>query len=151
MKWWDQMPWSSFFECFKPTFSLSSFTFIKTLFSSSSSATRRSFFYHLHFWSYWYFSWQSYSRLCFIEPDVSHDVLCIKLNKQGDNIQYWLMPFPVWNQSEVPCPVLTVVSWPTYRFLRRHVRWSYIPTCLRIFKFVVIHTVKGFGIVNKQK
>ena len=36
MKWWDWMPWSSFFECcFKPTFSLSSFTFIKRLFSYS--------------------------------------------------------------------------------------------------------------------
>ena len=39
MKWWDQMPWSSFFGCWvlseKPTFSLSSFTFIKRLFSSS--------------------------------------------------------------------------------------------------------------------
>ena len=31
-----------------------------------------------------------------------------KLNKQGDNIQPWSTPFPVWNQSIVPCPVLTV-------------------------------------------
>ena len=29
-----------------------------------------------------------------------------KLNKQGDNIH----PFPIWNQSVVPCPVLTVAS-----------------------------------------
>ena len=29
-----------------------------------------------------------------------------KLNKQGDNIQ----PFPIWNQSVVPFPVLTVAS-----------------------------------------
>ena len=29
------------------------------------------------------------------------------------------------------------------------VRWSGIPISLRIFQFVVIHTVKGFGIVNK--
>ena len=28
-----------------------------------------------------------------------------KLNKQGDNIQPWLTPFPIWNQSVVPCPV----------------------------------------------
>ena len=41
MKWWDQMPWSSFSECFKPTFSLSSFTFIKRLFSSSSLSAIR--------------------------------------------------------------------------------------------------------------
>ena len=31
-----------------------------------------------------------------------------KLNKQGDNIQPWRTPFPIWNQSVVPCPVLTV-------------------------------------------
>ena len=29
------------------------------------------------------------------------------------------------------------------------VRWSGIPISLRIFLFVVIHTVKGFGIVNE--
>ena len=31
-----------------------------------------------------------------------------KLNKQGDNLQPWRTPFPIWNQSVVPCPVLTV-------------------------------------------
>ena len=31
------------------------------------------------------------------------------------------------------------------------VRWSGIPSSLRIFQFVVIHTVKGFGIVNKAE
>ena len=56
-----------------------------------------------------------------------------KLNKQGDNIQPWCTPFPVWNKSVVPCPVLTVASWPAYRFLKRQVRWSGIPTSLRIF------------------
>ena len=39
-----------------------------------------------------------------------------KLNKQGDIIQPWCIPFPIWNQSVVPCPVLTVASWPEYRF-----------------------------------
>ena len=29
-----------------------------------------------------------------------------KLNKQGDNIQPWRTPFPIWNQSVVPYPVL---------------------------------------------
>ena len=43
MKWWDWMPWPWFFECcFKSAFSLSSFTFIKRCFSSSSlSAMKR--------------------------------------------------------------------------------------------------------------
>ena len=31
------------------------------------------------------------------------------------------------------------------------VRWSGIPSSLRIFQFVVIHTVKGFGTVNKAE
>ena len=30
-----------------------------------------------------------------------------KLNKQGDSIQPWRTPFPIWNQSVVQCPVLT--------------------------------------------
>ena len=74
-----------------------------------------------------------------------------KLNKQGDNIQPWHTSFLIWNQSVVPCLVLTVASWPTYRFLKREVRWSGIPISFRIFQFLVIHTVKGFGIVNKAE
>ena len=35
--------------------------------------------------------------------------------------------FPIWNQSIVPCPVLTLASWPAYRFVRKQVRWSDIP------------------------
>jgi len=56
-----------------------------------------------------------------------------KLNNQGDNIQPWHTSFPIWNQSVVPCPVLTVVSWTAYRFLKRQVKWSGIPISLRIF------------------
>ena len=56
-----------------------------------------------------------------------------KLNKQGDNIQPWHTPFPIWNQSVIPCPVQTVASWPAYRFLKRQVRWSGIPISWRIF------------------
>ena len=50
-----------------------------------------------------------------------------KLNKQDDNIQRCLTPFPILNQSVVPCLVLTLASWSTYRFLRRQVRWSGTP------------------------
>ena len=56
-----------------------------------------------------------------------------KLNKQGGSIQTWCTPFPIWNQSVFPCPVLTVASWLAYRFLRRQVRWSGIPIFLRVF------------------
>ena len=66
------------------------------------------------------------------------------------NIQPWCTPFPIWNQSVVPCRVLAIASWPAYRFLRRQVRWSDIPISLRIFQFVVIHTV-CFSIVNEAE
>ena len=72
-----------------------------------------------------------------------------KLNKQGYNIQPWCTPFPIWNQSVVPCPVPTVASWAAYRFLKRQVRWSGIPISKNFPQFVVIHIAKGFGIVNK--
>ena len=59
-----------------------------------------------------------------------------KLNKQGDNIQPWHTPFPIWKRSSyflvVPCPVLTLASWPAYRFLKSQVRWSGIPISFRI-------------------
>ena len=42
-----------------------------------------------------------------------------KLNNQGYNIEPWSTPFPIWNQSVVPCLIVTVASWPTYGFLRR--------------------------------
>ena len=72
-----------------------------------------------------------------------------KLNKQGDNIQPWCTPFLIWNKSIVPRPVLTVASWPAYRFLKRQVRWSGIPILKNFPQFVVIHTVKRIGVVHK--
>ena len=75
-----------------------------------------------------------------------------KLNKQGDNIQPWHTSFPIWNQSVVWRPVLTVASWPAHKCLRRQVRWSGIPIAWRILhSFFVIHTVKGFLEINKAE
>ena len=74
-----------------------------------------------------------------------------KLNKQNDNKKPWRTPFPIVNQSSVPCQVLTVAFWPAYRFHRRQVRWSGIPISVRIFQFVVTHTVKGFSVVNEAE
>ena len=66
-------------------------------------------------------------------------------------MQPWRTPFAIWNQSVVPYPVLTVASWPAYRFLKRQVSWSGIPISQNFPQFIVIHTVKGFGIVNKAE
>ena len=69
-----------------------------------------------------------------------------KINKQGDNIQPWHIPFPVWNQSVVPWLGLPVASWPVYTFHRRKVRWSGIPISL-----TVIYTVKDFIILSEAE
>ena len=65
-------------------------------------------------------------------------------------MQPWCTPIPVWNQSVVPCPVLTVASWPTYRFLERQVRWSGIPIFQNFPGCGDTH-VKAFGVANKTK
>ena len=116
---------------FKPIFSLSSFTFIKRFFSSSLSVIRAVSSAYLRLLIF---------LLAILIPACASSSLafCVmysayKLNKQGDNIQPWHTPFPIWNQSVVPCPVLTVASWPAYRFLRKKVRWSSIPISSRIF------------------
>ena len=122
------LPWSDGTRChdlsflnveFKPIFSLSSFTYIKRLFSSSLSAIR--------------VVSSVYLRLLIFLPAIlipgcasSSLAFCMmysayKLNKQSDNIQPWHTPFPIWNQPVVPYPVLTVASWPAYRFLKRQV------------------------------
>ena len=113
---------------FKPAFSFSSF--IKRLFSSSLSAIKVVSF--------------AYLRLLIFLPAILIPACAssslafhmmysaYKLKKQGDNIQPWHTPFPIWNQSVVSCPVLTIASWPAYRFLRRQVRWFGIPISWRI-------------------
>ena len=133
------LPWNDGTRChdlsfwmlsFNPTFSLSSFTFIKRLFSSSSLSVIRVVS-------------SAYLRLLIFLPAILIPACAscslafhmmysaYKLNKHSDNIQPWCTPFPIWNQS-VPCPVLTVASWPAYRFLKRQVRWSGIPISFRI-------------------
>jgi len=97
--------------------------------------------YHLHIWSFLYFSWNLDSSLWFIQPGISHDVLCIEVNKQGDSIHSCHTPFPILNQSVVPCPVLPVASWPANRFLRRQIMWSGIPISKNFPYFFVIQSM----------
>ena len=116
---------------FKPVFSLSSFTFIKRLFSSSSVSVIKVSSVYLIFLI---FLLAILIPVCASSsPTFRMMYSAYKLNKQGDNIQPWHTPFPIWNQSVVPCPVLTVASWPGYRFLKRQVKWSGIPISFRIF------------------
>ena len=105
---------------FKPAFSLSYFILIKRLFDSSL------------LFAIWVVS-SAYLRLLIFLPAILIPACAssspafhmmysaYKLNKQGDNIQPWRTPFPIWNQSIVPWAGIgsrTVGSWPAYRFLR---------------------------------
>ena len=109
------LPWTdgtrcydlSFLNVFKPTFSLSSFTSIKRLFSSSLSAIRVV--------SSGYLRLLIFLLAILISSCASFSMAfrmmysAYKLNKQGNNIHPWHTPFPIWNQSVVPFLVLTVV------------------------------------------
>ena len=121
----------------KPAFSLSSFTFIKRLFSSSLLSAIRVVL-SACLWLLLFLPEILIPAWALSSPAFCMMYSAYKLNKQNDNIQPWHTPFPIWNQSVVPSPVLTVASWPAYRFLRRQVRWSGIPISWNIFQFVVI-------------
>ena len=124
--WMGAMIFVFWMLSFKPIFSLSSFAFIKGLFSSSLLSA-------------------CVSEVIIFLPEIlipACDTSSLAfyvmysayiLKKQGDNIQPWRTPFPIWNQSVVPYPVLTVASWLATRFLRTEVRWSDIPITLKIF------------------
>ena len=134
MKWWDQILWSLFFKCWVLSQLFHSpLTFFKRLFSCSLLSAIKVVS-------------SEYLRLLIFFLAISIPVCAssnltfymmysvYKLNKQGDNIQPWRTPFPIWNQSIVPCPILTVASQPAYMFLRRQLRWSGIPISFRVFQ-----------------
>ena len=135
----DAMIFTFWLLSFKPAFSLSSFTFIKRLFSSSSLSAIRVV-------SSAYLRLLIFLLEILIIPALASSSLAFhmmysahKLNKQSDNIQPWHTPFPILKQSIVPCPVLTVASWLAYRFHRRQVRWSGIPSG-RVFRSLLWST-----------
>ena len=142
LPWYDGTGCRIFFfwmVSFKPAFSLSSFTLIKRLFSSSLlSALRVVSFAYLRLLIFLLVTLIpacASSSPAFLLMYSAH-----KLNKQGNKIQPWHTPFRIWNQFIVPCLVLTVASWPAYRFLRRQVRWSGIPISWRIFHSLLWYT-----------
>ena len=122
----DAMIFDFWMFSFKPTFSLSSFTFIKRLFSASSLSARRVVISVslklLVFLPATLIPACASSSPAFLMMYSAH-----QLNNLCDNIQPWHTPFPIWNQSVAPCRVLAVASWPVYRFLKRQVRWFGIP------------------------
>ena len=71
-----------------------------------------------------------------------------KLNKQGDNLQPWWIPFLICNQSVTPCPVLTCfLTCVQISQEAGQVVW-YSHLFKNCPQFVVIHAVKDLGRVN---
>ena len=107
--WPDAMILVFWMSSLKPIFSLYFFTFIKRRFTSSS-------LFIIRVVSSAYLRWLIFLPAILIPACASSSpafrmmYFAYKLNKQGDNIQPWRTPFPIWNQSVVPCPVLTVAS-----------------------------------------
>ena len=122
---------------FKPIFSLTSF--IKRLFSSSSlfairvvsSAYLRLLIFLLAFliptcalsslvFCMVYYAYStSNAHNSPIVYCIQYTIYCILVTIYnilyiGNNIQPWHTRFPILNQSNVPCLVLTVASWPAY-------------------------------------
>ena len=97
------LPWSdgtgchdlSFLNVFKLAFSLSSFIFIKRLFSSSSlSAIRVVSSVYLRLLIFLLQSW--FQLMLHPPPGFFMMYSAYKLNKQDDNIQPSCTPFPIW-------------------------------------------------------
>ena len=86
---------------FKPAFSLSSLTFIKRLFSSSSLSAIR--VVSSAYWRLLIFLLGILIPACALSSLAFHMTYSAhELNKQGDNIQPWCTPFPICNQSVFP-------------------------------------------------
>ena len=136
---------------FKPTFSLSSFTFIKGLICSyllSAISVVSSAYLRLLI-----FLLEILIPACASSSLTFCMMYCaFKLNKQGDKIQPWRAPFPdlgpfCCSISSSNCFFLTCtqISQETGQVVWYSHLFQNFP------QFVVIHTVKGFDIVNKPE
>ena len=132
---------------FKPDFSVSFFTFIKRLCSSSSlSAIKVTSSAYLRLLVF-------LSLPAVLIPACASSSLAFcmmystcKLNKQGNNIEALTFFFPNFE------PVHCSMSSSNYCFLScRQVSQGYSHLIKNILQFVVIHTVKGFSIVNEAE
>ena len=133
---------------FKPAFWIYSLTFIKWFFSYSLLSAIR-VVSSAYLWLLIFLLVVLIPAYALSSPVFHMMYSTYKINKQVDNIQPWCIPFSIWNQFIVPCPILTVASLPSNRFIRRQVWYSHL--FQNFPQFIVIHTVKGFGTVNEAE
>jgi len=143
---------------FKPTFSVSSFTFIKRLFSSSSLSAIRVVS-------------SAYLRLLIFLPAIlipayasSSPAFLImyssyKLNKQGDNIQPWHTPFSICSMSSSNCCFLTCIQvsqeagqvvWYSHLFQNFPVYWALFAQISPMKFTAIIYVVNNTAFILKS-
>ena len=152
------LPWSNGARChdlsffifsFKPAVSLSSFT-LKRLFSSSLLSAVRvvssAFLRLLKFLEPVLIPAYNTSRLAFL-------LMCsgYRLNKQGDGRQPCRTPFSIQNLSVVLYRVLTVASQPIHVSQETGKMVWYSHHLKSFPQFVMMHTLKGFSVVNETE
>ena len=64
-------------------------------------------------------------------------------------MQRWYTPFPIWNQYVVPCLVLLLPDLHTDQEASQMVWYSHL--FKNFSQSIVIHIIKGFGIVSKTE
>ena len=134
---------------FKPAFSLSSFTFIKRLFSSSLLSAIR--VVSTAYLKLLIFLLAILIPACASSSLAFHMVYSVyKLNKQGDSIQPWRTPFPILSQSVLPCSNYCFLIHIQVSQEAGKVVW-YSHLFNNFPQFVVVHTVKWFSIVNEAE
>ena len=147
MKWWDQIL-VFWMLSLKPAFSLSFFIYIKRLFSSSLlSAIRVVSSAYLRLLIF---------LLAILIPACDSSILAFcmmysayKLNKQGDSIQPWHTPFPVWVQVQIAKLIfqssiliyVSVIKTPVCLFL-----WILARTSTIIFVVFMLVSLKYSGL-----
>ena len=147
MKWWDQMPWSSFLNV----------EFLSQLFHSPLSLSSRGSlvpltFCHLCIWLLIFLPAILIPACGSSSPAFCMMYSAYKLNKQGDNIQPCYTSFPSLEPAH--CSMSGSSSCFLTCILISQEAGQVVWYChlLKNFpQFVVIHTVKEFGIANKAK
>ena len=132
---------------FKPSFSLSSFTFIKSLFSFSSLSAIRVMA-------------SAYLRLLIFLPAISIPacassspvfLMIYSAYKQGDNIQPWHTPFPIWIHSVVPCPVVIINIFPYSNMLPRWLNSESLLPSLGVIHIFLLPKGKSLSNIGGEK
>ena len=92
------------------------------------------------------------SSLCFIQPTMSHDVLCILVKQTGWQYTALTYSFP---DLEPVCCSMSSSNCCFLTYIQISQEAGQVVSYSHLFKnfpqFIMIHTVKGFGIVNKAE